>query len=155
MPEEETHIERIFARHSAKGNKSGLKRYNCRSRGKDGMDLLFPSYEEALAESNSIASTLKGEKVTISKPEMLNVKRAYLVGLDNYHLENPDLVLEEILDVSQNNWLSEPIKKSCLKVIEVKPCLKNKFNYKLPYNSLMKFSAKLWNYMVVNSESAT
>ena len=131
LPEEPTHIERIFARHSAKGKGvSGLKRYNCRSRGRDGMDLLFSSYEEAVAEFNSVSDALKDEKVTISKPEIMNVKKAYLVGLDNYHFENNDLVLEEILDVSQNTWLSEHIKSSCFKVLEVKPCLKDKYNYR-------------------------
>ena len=132
LPEEKTHIERIFARHSARGSKGkgALKRYNCRSRGKDGMDLLFSSYEEALAEFNSVANTLKDEKVSISKPEMLNLKRAYLVGLDHYHFENPDLVLEEILDVSQNAWLSDHIKNSCFKVVEVKSCLKDKHNFR-------------------------
>ena len=133
--EEDTHIERIFARHTVKSkkdadNKGKLKRYDCRSRGKDGMDLLFASYEEAQAEYDSICKTLGEEKVVISPPEMLREKKAYLVGLDNYHFENPNLVVEEILDVSQNAWLTQHIDQSCFKVTEVKPCNNNRHNFR-------------------------
>ena len=135
IPEEDTHIERIFARHTVKNkkdanNKDKLKRYECRSRGKDGMDLLFESFAEAQTEYATMCKTLGDEKVVISPPEMLSEKKAYLVGLDHYHFENPDLVLEEILDVSQNAWLTQYIDQSSFKIIEVKPCNNNRHNFR-------------------------
>ena len=69
-----------------------LGKYDARSRGKHSMDLLFENREKAKAEFDKVKGALAD--FDVHDPELINGKKAFLVGLESYHKE--EYVLEEI-----------------------------------------------------------
>lgn len=112
-------IRRVLGKYASNGT---LKQdYQYKSRGKDTIELLFKSQESALAEYNILRSALTD--IDVNYPIMAKARRAYLVGLEDYH--DSKNVLEEIErkygDVLQLN----SVNKSCLKILEINPCNNN------------------------------
>ena len=97
-----------------------LAKYDSRSRGKDNIDLLFEDYDKAKAEFEKVKNTLSDFEV--HNPELINGKKAFLVGLGDYH--TPESVLSAIKE-EYSSLLGQAGDINSVKILEIKPCLKD------------------------------
>ena len=111
-------IRNILGEKAAQGH---LSDYDYKAYGKNSVDLLFNSLAEANAEHQKLVNSLKELKV--SKPDMNRSRKAYLVGLSDYHKEKgvEDYILKRYGDALDLNGAN----KNCLKVMSIDPCAKN------------------------------
>ena len=109
-------VNSVLSRLVVKGT---LPEYKYRFREQNNIDLVFSSLAEAKNEFNKISAMLKD--FTVDTPKLARGKRAYLVGLHDFHTED-DVVMKSILrnysDILQLNGKN----KDCLQVEEIKPC---------------------------------
>ena len=112
-------IRKILGEKAASGS---LADYDYKSYGKNSMDLLFNSMAEAEIEHKKLVGNLAG--LQVSTPDMNRSRKAYLVGLADYH--DVDSVSNFIQKRYGNDLKLNDINKNCLKVISVDPCAKDR-----------------------------
>ena len=86
--------------------------------GRNSVDLLFPTMAEAKAEHSKLVKSLND--ITVSEPDMNLSRKAYFVGLADYH------TMEGVRDYLYSKYgdalLLHGTNANCLKVLSIDPC---------------------------------
>lgn len=143
--EDSPHISKVLDKLAMQGT---LGKYDARSRGKHSMDLLFEDHQKAKLEFEKVKGVLTN--LDVHDPELINARKAFLVGLDDYH--SPESVHKAIKD--EYGMLFEQVGDlNSLKVLEVKPCLKDQTVYRatlsMPAGMLELIESKLNNKLYI------
>ena len=117
-------VRRVLGKYASEGVLSNDYQY--KTRGKDTIELLFKSHESASVEYDKLKTAL--DEIEVAEPKMARARRAYLVGLEDYH--TADFVMSEIKRKYGDLFQLESANKSCLDVIEFGPCNKNQSVYR-------------------------
>ena len=105
-----------------------LSEYDYKAYGKNSVDLLFNSLAEAEAEHVKVVKIL--DELNVSKPDINRSRKAYLVGLADYHMGKEEDVYNYILRRYGDELLLNDANKDCLKVASIDPCAKNPRNFR-------------------------
>ena len=109
-------VRRVLGKYASNGTLD--KDYEYKPKGKDTVELLFDSQESALAEYDKLKALLTD--LEVNPPDMAKARRAYLVGLEDYHTAKD--VLEEIERKYGDTLQLKTANKSCLRILEIEPC---------------------------------
>ena len=118
-----TPINKVLAAAAAKGLIDDL---DYRSTGTNSIDLLFPTMLEAETQHQKLISKLND--VNISKPDLNRGKKAFLVGLSDFH--TVEYVQKAINDKYGNVLKLNDENKNCIEVLEINPCNRDKTVYR-------------------------
>ena len=121
--EDPTPIRKILSARAAKGD---FDEYDYKPNGKNSIDLLFNSLDEAKKEHKKLVDNL--DTIKVSEPDINNRRKAFLVGL-SYYDEKEDV--SDYLHKKYGDALKlDGENKDCLQVLSVDPCNTNQDLYR-------------------------
>ena len=86
----------------------------------------------------------------VHDPELINGKKAFLVGLEDYH--TPDTV-HNLIKQEYGTLFNQDNDLSCLKILDIKPCLKNQSVFRatlyMPESMLEMIQSKLYGKLYI------